>query len=179
MKDFKEILLEKLKVSGNINNYDYKTVYWDRDMFERMITFIIYDDNITDSFFKNNTEEKIPEAYLAFYPEDEEGNDVDYNGLFEYCKGKNLKEIPIETEDVEEMFGSLDYVDSIHMYYYGNTVKTIIVELRIDGSWYYDIFGDKEINKVINLLPNNLTETEEYRSSLLHTYELRYKNEDE
>ena len=40
MKDFKEILLEKLKVSGNINNYDYKTVYWDRDMFERMITFI-------------------------------------------------------------------------------------------------------------------------------------------
>ena len=171
MKDFKEILLEKLKVSGNINNYDYKTVYWDRDMFERMITFIIYDDNITDSFFKNNPEEKIPEACLAFYPEDEDGNDVDYNGLFEYCKGKNLKEIPIETEDVEEMFGSLDYVDSIHMYYYGNDAKTIIYEGNIDGSWYYNIFGDKEINKIINLLPNNLEEIEEYRGSLLQGYE--------
>ena len=175
MKDFKEILLEKLKVSGNINNYDYKTVYWDRDMFERMITFIIYDDNITDSFFKNNTEEKIPEAYLAFYPEDEEGNDVDYNGLFEYCKGKNLKEIPIETEDVEEMFGSLDYVDSIHMYYYGNDAKTIIYEGNIDGSWYYNIFGDKEINKIINLLPNNLEAIEEYRGSLLQGYESHLK----
>ena len=175
MKDFKEILLEKLKVSGNINNYDYKTVYWDRDMFERMITFIIYDDNITDSFFKNNTEEKIPEAYLAFYPEDEEGNDVDYNGLFEYCKGKNLKEIPIETEDMEEMFGSLDYADSIHMYYYGNDAKTIIYEGNIDGSWYYNIFGDKEINKIINLLPNNLEEIEEYRGSLLQGYESHLK----
>ena len=175
MKDFKEILLEKLKVSGNINNYDYKMAYWDRDMFERMITFIIYDDNITDSFFKNNTEEKIPEAYLAFYPEDEEGNDVDYNGLFEYCKGKNLKEIPIETEDVEEMFGSLDYVDSIHMYYYGNDAKTIIYEGNIDGSWYYNIFGDKEINKIINLLPNNLEEIEEYRGSLLQGYESHLK----
>ena len=101
MRTFKEHILEKLKVSGNINYYECATDYWDRDMFERMITFIIYDDNITDSFFKNNPEEKIPEAYLAFYPEDEEGNDVDYNGLFEYCKGKNLKEIPIETEDVE------------------------------------------------------------------------------
>ena len=103
MKDFKEILLEKLKVSGNINNYNYNTVYWDKYAFERMITFIIYDNDVTDSFFKNNPEEKIPEAYLAFYPEDEEGNDVDYNGLFEYCKGKNLKEIPIETEDVEKI----------------------------------------------------------------------------
>ena len=175
MKDFKEILLEKLKVSGNINNYDYKTIYWDRDMFERMITFIIYDDNITDSFFKNNPEEKIPEAYLAFYHEDEEGNDVDYNGLFEYCKGKNLKEIPIETEDVEEMFGSLDYGDSIHMYYYGNDAKTIIYEGHIDGSWYYNIFGDKEINKIINLLPNNLEEIEEYRRSLLQGYEAYLK----
>ena len=127
------------------------------------------------SFFKNNTEEKIPEAYLAFYPEDEEGNDVDYNGLFEYCKGKNLKEIPIETEDVEEMFGSLDYVDSIHMYYYGNDAKTIIYEGNIDGSWYYNIFGDKEINKIINLLPNNLEEIEEYRGSLLQGYESHLK----
>ena len=65
------------------------------------------------------------------------------------------------------------------MYYYGNDAKTIIYEGNIDGSWYYNIFGDKEINKVINLLPNNLTDTEEYRSSLLHAYELRYKNEDE
>ena len=72
MKDFKEILLEKLKVSGNINNYDYKTDYWDKYAFERMITFIIYDDKVTDSFFKNNPEEKIPESYLAFYSEDEE-----------------------------------------------------------------------------------------------------------
>ena len=175
MKDFKEILLEKLKVSGNINNYDYKTVYWDRDMFERMITFIIYDDAITDSFFDNNPGEKIPESCLAFYPEDEDGNDVDYNGLFEYCKGKNLKEIPIETEDVEEMFGSLDYVDSIHMYYYGNDAKTIIYEGNIDGSWYYNIFGDKEINKIINLLPNNLEEIEEYRGSLLQGYESHLK----
>ena len=175
MKDFKEILLEKLKVSGDINNYDYKTIYWDRDMFERMITFIIYDDDITDSFFKNNPEEKIPEACLAFYPEDEEGNYIDYKGLFEYCKGKNLKEIPIETEDVEEMFGSLDYGDSIHMYYYGNDAKTIIYEGHIDDSWYYNIFGDKEINKVINLLPNNLEEIEDYRLSLLQAYELHLK----
>ena len=102
---------------------------------------------------------------------DEEGNDVDYNGLFEYCKGKNLKEIPIETEDMEEMFGSLDYADSIHMYYYGNDAKTIIYEGNIDGSWYYNIFGDKEINKIINLLPNNLEEIEEYRGSLLQGYE--------
>ena len=182
MKDFKEILLEKLKVSGNINNYEYEKVYWDKNAFERMITFIIYDDKVTDSFFVNNPEEKIPESYLAFYPEDEEGNDIDYKGLAEYCLEKNiknLKHIPIEVEDVEEMFGPLDYGDTVYMYYYGNTVKTIIVEFRIDGSWYYDIFGDKEINKVINLLPNNLTETEEYRSSLLHAYELRYKNEDE
>ena len=60
MKEFKEILLEKLKVSGNTNYYEYTTNYWDRDMFERMITFIIYYDDITDSFFKNNPEQKIP-----------------------------------------------------------------------------------------------------------------------
>ena len=178
MKDFKEILLEKLKVSGNINNYDYDTVYWDKDVFERMITFIIYADNVTDSFFVNNPEEKIPESYLAFYPEDEEGNDIDYKGLAEYCLEKNiknLKHIPIEVEDVEEMFGPLDYGNTVYMYYYGNTVKTIIVEFRIDGSWYYNIFGDKEINKIINLLPNNLEEIEEYRLSLLQAYELHLK----
>ena len=90
MKDFKEILLEKLKVSGNTNNYDYDTVYWDKKAFERMITFIIYDDKVTDSFFVNNPEEKIPESYLAFYSEDEEGNDIDYKGLAEYCLEKNI-----------------------------------------------------------------------------------------
>ena len=42
---------------------------------------------------------------------------------------------------------------------------------KIDGSWYYNIFGDKEINKIINLLPNNLEEIEEYRRSLLQGYE--------
>ena len=73
------------------------------------------------------------------------------------------------------MFGSLDYVDSIHMYYYGNDAKTIIYEGNIDGSWYYNIFGDKEINKIINLLPNNLEEIEEYRGSLLQGYESHLK----
>ena len=172
MKDFKEILLEKLKVSKNSNNYyEYTTDYWDRDMFEHMITFIIYDNDITDSFFDNNPEQKIPESCLAFYPEDEDGNDVDYNGLFDYCKGKKLKEIPIETDDLEELFGDLNYGDSINMYYYGNDAKTIIYEGHIDGSWYYNIFGDEEINKIINLLPNNLEEIEEYRRSLLQGYE--------
>ena len=178
MKDFKEILLEKLKVSGNINNYNYKTVYWDKDAFERMITFIIYYDDITDSFFKNNPEQKIPESYLGFYPEDEEGNDIDYNGLFEYCKGKKIKEIPIEEEDVEEMFGPINYGDSINMYYYGTDAKTIIVEAQIDDEWHYSIFGDKDLDKVINLFPHNLTEIEEYRSSLKQAYEL-YLKEDE
>ena len=159
MKNFKEILLEKLKVSKNSNKYyEYTTDYWDCDMFEHLITFIIYDDDITDSFFDNNPEQKIPESRLGFYPEDEDGNDVDYNGLFEYCKGKKLKEIPIEEEDLEELFGDLDYGDSINMYYYGNDVKTIIYEVHLDGSWYYNIFGDKEIDKVINLLPHNLAE---------------------
>lgn len=171
MKDFKEILLEKLKVSSNTNNYRYETDYWNRDMFERMITFIIYDDEVTDSFLNNNSEPKIPESCLSFYPEDEDGNDIDYNGLFEYCKGKNLKEIPIEEGDIEELFGELDYGDSINIYYYGNNVKTIIYEARLDYSWYYSIFGDKEINKVMNLFPNNLIEKEDDRRSLLQAYE--------
>ena len=173
MKDFKEILLEKLKVSKNSNNYyEYTTDYWDRDMFERMITFIIYDNDITDSFFDNNPEQKIPESCLAFYPEDEDGNDVDYNGLFDYCKGKKLKEIPIETDDLEELFGDLNYGDSINMYYYGNDAKTIIHEAYLDGSWYYNIFGDKEIDKVINLLPHNLVEIEDTnRVSLKQNFE--------
>lgn len=170
MKDFKEILLEKLKVS-NTNNYDYGTDYWNRDMFERMLTFIIYDQRITYSFLDNNSEQKIPESCLSFYPEDEDGNDIDYNGLFEYCKGKNLKEIPIEEGDIEELFGELDYGDSINIYYYGNNVKTIIYEARLDYSWYYSIFGDKEINKVMNLFPNNLIEKEDDRRSLLQAYE--------
>ena len=174
MKNFKEILLEKLKVSKNSNKYyEYTTDYWDRDMFEHIITFIIYDDDITDSFFDNNPEQKIPELRLGFYPEDEDGNDVDYNGLFEYCKGKKLKEIPIEEEDLEELFGDLDYGDSINMYYYGNDVKTIIYEVHLDGSWYYNIFGDKEIDKVINLLPHNLAEIKNNNQvSLKQSFEL-------
>ena len=177
MKNFKEILLEKLKVSKNSNNYyEYTTTYWDRDMFERMITFIIYDDDITDSFFDNNHEEKIPESCLTFYPEDEEGNDIEYNGLFEYCKGKNLKEIPFETEDLEEVFGPLDYSDRVNIYYYGNNtnnVKTIIYEMYLDGSWYYNIFGDKEIGKIINLFPSNLVEVKADRRSLKQAYEFQ------
>lgn len=171
MKDLKDILLERLKVSSDINNYDYGTDYWNRDMFERMITFIIYDNKITDSFFNNNPEQKIPESCLSFYPEDEEGNDIDYKGLFIYCKGKNLTEITVEDEDLEELFGDLDYNDRIHMYYYGNDVKTIIYEARLDGSWYYSIFGDKEINKIIDLFPPNLVEIENDRRSLLQAYE--------
>lgn len=171
MKDFKEILLEKLKVSSNTNNYDYGTDYWNRDMFERMITFIIYDNIITDGFLANNPEQKIPESCLSFYPEDEEGNDINFNGLFEYCKGKNLWKISIELEDIEELFGDLDYNDEINMYYYGNDPKTFIYEAKLDGSWYYSIFGDKEINKVINLFPNNLVEIEDDRRSLLQAYE--------
>lgn len=171
MKDLKEILLEKLKVSSNTNNYDYGTDYWNRDMLEHMLTFIIYDNEITDSFFGSNPEQKIPESCLSFYPEDEEGNDIDYNGLYEYCKGKNLKEIPFEEEDTEELFGSLDYNDRINLYYYGNSAKTIIYEARLDGSWYYSIFGDKEINKVIDLFPRNLVEIEDDRRSLLQAYE--------
>lgn len=172
MKDFKEILLEKLKVS-NTNNYDYGTDYWNRDMFERMLTFIIYDQRITYSFLDNNPEQKIPESCLSFYPEDEEGNDIGFTGLFEYCKGKNLSRISIDLEDIETLFGDLDYNDEINMYYYGdsNDVKTIIYEAKLDGSWYYSIFGDKEINKVINLFPNNLVEIEDDRRSLLQAYE--------
>ena len=174
MKDFKEILLEKLKVSKNSNNYyEYMTTYWGRDMFERMITFIIYDDDITDSFFNNNHEQKIPESCLTFYPEDEDGNDIDYNGLYEYCKRNNLKEIPIEEEDLEEVFGPLDYSDRVNLYYYGNNVKTIIYEMYSDGSWYYNIFGDKEIGKIINLFPSNLVEVKDDRRSLKQAYEFQ------
>lgn len=176
MKDLKDILLERLKVSSNTNNYGYGTDYWNRDMLEHMITFIISDDDITDSFFDNNTEQKIPESCLSFYPEDEDGNDIDYNGLYEYCKGKNLKEIPIVQEDIEELFGELDYSDSINIYYYGNETKTIIYEMYSDGSWYYSIFGDKEINKVINLFPDNLIEKEDDRRSLLQAYEFYLKD---
>ena len=180
MKDFKEILLEKLKVSGNINYYEYATDYWDRDMFERMITFIIYDDDITDSFFENNPEEKIPESCLAFYPEDEDGNDVDYNGLFEYCKGKKLKEIPIEEEDVEQVFGKLDYNDIVNVYYYGsrpNNVKTIIYEMYSDGAWYYSIFGDKEIGEIINLFPRNLSQVEDNKQFLKQAAEIQLEQQ--
>lgn len=174
MKDFKEILLEKLKLSGNTNNFDYSTAYWDRGMLEHMLTFIIHDDEITDSFFDNNPEKKIPELFLSFYPEDEEGNYIDYKGLHKYYKGKNLKYILFDDEDVEEIFGPTDYNDTINLYYYfvGNNTKAIIFELKVDDSWYYNIFGDKEINKVLNLFPSNLVEVEDDRRSLLQAYEL-------
>ena len=178
MKDFKEILLEKLKVSSNVNtnNYEYKTDYWNRDDFERLITFIIYDDTITDSFFDNNPEQKIPESCLTFYSEDEEGNDIGYNGLYNYNNGNNLNEIKFEQDDIEELFGALDYNDSINIYYYGNDAKTIIYEMYSDGSWYYSIFGDKEINKVINLFPDNLVQDENDTRSLLQAYEFYLKD---
>ena len=178
MKDFKEILLEKLKVSSNVNtnNYEYKTDYWNRDDFERLITFIIYDDTITDSFFDNNTEQKIPESCLTFYSEDEYGNDIGYNGLYNYNNGNNLNEIKFEQDDIEELFGALDYNDSINIYYYGNDAKTIIYEMYSDGSWYYSIFGDKEINKVINLFPDNLVQDENDTRSLLQAYEFYLKD---
>ena len=178
MKDFKEILLEKLKVSSNVNNnnYEYKTDYWNRDDFERLITFIIYDDTITDSFFDNNPEQKIPESCLTFYSEDEYGNDIDYNGLYNYNNGNNLNEIKFEQEDIEELFGALDYNDSINIYYYGNDAKTIIYEMYSDGSWYYSIFGYKEINKVINLFPDNLVQDENDIRSLLQAYEFYLKD---
>ena len=181
MKTFKEILLEKLKVSKNSNNYyEYETDYWDRDMFEHAITFIIYNDDINDSFFDNNPEEKIPESCLAFYPEDEDGNDIDYNGLFEYCNGKKIKEIPIEEEDVEQVFGQLDYSDSVNIYYYGNrpkNVKTIIYEMYSDGVWYYSIFGDKEIDKIINLFPPNLVEVEDNKHFLKQAAEIQLEQQ--
>ena len=172
------MLLEKLKVSSNVNNnnYEYKTDYWNRDDFERLITFIIYDDTITDSFFDNNPEQKIPESCLTFYSEDEYGNDIGYNGLYNYNNGNNLNEIKFEQEDIEELFGALDYNDSINIYYYGNDAKTIIYEMYSDGSWYYSIFGDKEINKVINLFPDNLVQDESDIRSLLQAYEFYLKD---
>ena len=181
MKDFKEILLEKLKVSKNSNNYyDYETDYWDCDMFERAITFIIYNDDINDSFFENNPEQKIPESILAFYPEDEDGNDIYYNGLFEYLKGKKINEIPIEKEDVEEVFGKLNYGDSVNFYYYGNrtnNVKTIIFEMYSDGVWYYSIFGDKEIDEIINLFPHILSQVEDNKSFLKQAAEIQLEQQ--
>ena len=176
MKDFKEILLEKLKVSKNINTYNYITDYWDYDILERMITFIIYDEDITDSFFENNSEEKIPELCLSFKPEDKVGNE--YNGLYEYCKGKKLKEIPIEEDDLEELFGDLGYNDSVTMYYYGNNVKAIIHEAYLGGSWYYSIFGgDKYTDEIIDLFPHNLVENKDNkRASLKQNFELYLKN---
>ena len=77
----------------------------------------------------------------------------------------------IEIEDLEELFGDLNYGDSINMYYYGNDAKTIIHEAHLDGSWYYNIFGDKEIDKVINLLPHNLAE-DNNQISLKQNFEL-------
>ena len=97
--------------------------------------------------------------------------------VFEYQEVKTCT-ASIEVEDIgncclisRNLIGEERYLmiktdfGSTQVILYGPNVPDID-QLPIDGSWYYDIFGDKEINKVINLLPNNLAETEEYRSSL-------------
>lgn len=177
MKNFKEILLEKLKVTKS-NQYSCEADYWNRDMLERLLTFIIYDTDITDSFFDTNKEYKIPEYCITFFSEDEDGNEIDFHGLYQYNKGKNLREIPFEQEDIEDIFGTLDYNDSVNIYYYfnGSNVKTIIYEVYSDGSWYYSIFGDKEVDKVLNLFPDNLVQDEDDVRSLLQAYEFYLKD---
>lgn len=179
MKDLKEILLEKLKVSSNTNNYNYETCYWDRDMLEHMLTFIIPDVEITDSFFEHNTDNEISENTLAFYPEDIDGNYLDnYTGIYDYNVGKNFREVPYCQDDIEELFGTLDYNDTVNIYYYttSNIVHNIIYEAQLDGCWYYSIFGDKDLIKVINLLPPNLVEEPNDHRSLLQAYEFYLKD---
>jgi hypothetical protein len=177
MKGLKEILLERLKVSKS-NQYSYESCDWNWDMLERLLTFIIYDDNITDSFFDVNNGQKIPECCITFFSEDEDGNEIDFPGLYQYNNGKNLREIPFEQDDIEDLFGTLDFGDSVNIYYYfnGNDVKTIIYEVYSDGSWYYSIFGDKEIDKVLNLFPDNLVQDESDIRSLLQAYEFYLKD---
>lgn len=176
MKTLKTLILEKLKVSKS-NQYIYDADYWDRDDLEHLLTFIIYNDEITYSFFYTNTEKKIPEYCITFLTEDEDGNEIDFPGLYQYNKGKNLREIPFEQEDIEELFGTLDYNDDVNIYYYfnANAVNTIIYEMYSDGSWYYSIFGDKDVDKVINLFPDNLVQDEHDTRSLLQAYEINSK----
>ena len=178
MKTLNELILEKLKISSETNKYNYETAYWDRNDLGRLLTFIIYDEDITDSFFEHNTDNEISENTLAFGPEDTEGNYLDdYTGIYDYNDGKNFREIPFSEEDIEELFGTLDYNDTINMYYYttGNIVHNIIYESQSDGCWYYSIFGDKDLIKVINLLPPNLFEEPNDHRSLLQAYEINSK----
>ena len=99
---------------------------------------------------------------------------ADYTGIYDYNEGKNLREIPYVQEDIEELFGTLDYTDTVNLYYYfnGNSVNTIIYESQSDGCWYYSIFGDKDLIKVINLLPPNLVEEPNDQRPLLLAYEI-------
>ena len=177
MKTLKTLILEKLKVTKS-NQYICEADYWNRDMLERLLTFIIYDDDITDSFFNTNKEQKIPEYCITFLLEDEDGNEIDFLGLYQYNKGKNLREISFNQEDIEDIFGTLDYSDHVNIYYYfnGSNVKTIIYEVYSDGSWYYSIFGDKEVDKVLNLFPDNLVQDESDIRSLLQAYEFYLKD---
>ena len=177
MKTLKTLLLEKLKVTKS-NQYICEADYWNRDMLERLLTFIIYDDDITDSFFNTNKEQKIPEYCITFLLEDEDGNEIDFLGLYQYNKGKNLREISFNQEDIEDIFGTLDYSDHVNIYYYfnGSNVKTIIYEVYSDGSLYYSIFGDKEVDKVLNLFPDNLVQDESDIRSLLQAYEFYLKD---
>lgn len=175
MKTLKTLILEKLKVSTKSCQYPYSTCKWNRDELERVLTFFIYDTDITDSFFEHNTDNKIIENTLAFCSEDKDGNYMDYyTGIYDYNDGKNLREIPYVQEDIEELFGTLDYSDTVNLYYYfnSNSVNTIIYESQSDGCWYYSIFGDKDLINVINLLPPNLVEEPNDQRPLLQAYEI-------
>lgn len=176
MKTLKTLISEKLKVSSC--QYSYGTCMWNRDDLEHLLTFFIYDTEITDSFFEHNTDNKISENTLTFCPEDTEGNYLDdYTGIYDYNDGENFGEIPYNQEDIEELFGTLDYNDTVNLYYYtkGNIITTIIYESQIDGYWYYSIFGDKDLIKVINLLPPNLVEEPNDHRTLLQAYEINSK----
>ena len=71
MKTLTTLISEKLKVSSC--QYSYGTCMWNRDELERLLTFFIYDTEITDSFFDHNTDNKISENTLTFCPEDTDG----------------------------------------------------------------------------------------------------------
>lgn len=175
MKTLKTLILEKLKISSGSCQYSYGTCMWNRDELEHLLTFFIYDTEITDSFFEHNTDNKISENTLAFYSEDKDGNYLDdYTGIYDYNDGENFGEISYVQEDIEELFGTLDYNDTVNIYYYskGNSINTIIYESQSDDCWYYSIFGDKDLIKLINLLPPNLVEEPNDQRPLLQAYEI-------
>lgn len=100
----------------------------------------------------------------------------DYTGIYDYNDGENFGEIPYNQEDIEELFGTLDYNDTVNIYYYtSNNVHNIIYESQIDGYWYYSIFGDKYLTNIINLLPPNLVEEPNDQRTLLQAYEINSK----